>query len=172
MDDKLYNQIFLKPRFHIDFEMNVDVLMQKIYTELKEESKYKTKLVDNHLIIDVPEKENHFWSPQLHLEVEEVSDKVSKIKGLFGPKPQVWTFFMFLHFGVATAFLVFAIMAYSSWSLQKSMFLPITMLVVLPIVWVTLYLVGSLGKATGKTQMNELKSCTKKALKKIKTEMN
>ena len=167
MDDQLYNQIFFKPRFQIDFKMNAEVLLNEIKSHLSDVSAYKMKIVDNHIIVDVPDKETHFWSPQLSIEVEEISDKSSKIKGLFGPKPQVWTFFMFLHFVVATAFLIFGVMAYSNWSLDKNSILPIVMLVVLPIVWVILYFVGSLGKSTGQKQMDELKDFTKKLLRKI-----
>lgn len=168
MDDQLYNQIFLKPRFQIDFEMNADLLVSKIEKKLKLEDKYRTKVVDNHLVIDVAEKDEHFWSPQLYVEIEHVTEETSKLKGLFGPKPNVWTLFMFIHFGVATAFIIFAIVAYSNWSLKKEGVLPIVMLVVLPILWVTLYFLGRLGKSTGQKQMDELKDFTKLLLKKIK----
>jgi len=41
-----------------------------------------------------------FWSPQLHLEIVKLDEdeQKSKIYGLFGPNPTLWTFFMFLHF--------------------------------------------------------------------------
>lgn len=170
MDDQLYNQIFLKPRFQIDFGMNAEVLLEKISQEIAEEEKYKVKLVDNHMVVDIPEKDNHYWSPQLHLEIEELTENSAKIRGLFGPKPQVWTLFMFIHFGVATAFLIFATIVYTNASLGKSSVFPIAMLVVLPIVWITLYLVGRLGKSTGQPQMDELKKFTKELLKKVKTQ--
>ena len=34
MDDKLYNQIFLKPRFQLEFEMNSQVLLEEIKKHL------------------------------------------------------------------------------------------------------------------------------------------
>lgn len=167
MDDQLYNQIFLKPRFQIDFKMNSAVLLDEIKQHLSDESAYRMRVIDQHVIIDIPLKEAHFWSPQLQLEVEELTATTSKIKGLFGPKPQVWTFFMFLHFIVAFAFLIFGIIAYSNWSLKRIAILPIVMLVVLPIIWVALYFIGSLGKVAGKKQMDKLKKFTKALLKKI-----
>lgn len=168
MEDQLYNQIFLKPRFQIDFRMNADVLLSRISKEIADEKKYNVKLVDNHMVVDVPKKENHYWSPQLHLEIEELTEKESKIRGLFGPKPQVWTLFMFIHFGVATAFLIFATIAYTNFSLGRNSVLSIIMLIVLPIIWATLYFIGRLGKSTGKPQMDELKKFTKLLLKRIK----
>ncbi|PKH49396.1 GTP-binding protein [Tenacibaculum sp. Bg11-29] len=167
MEDQLYNQIFLKPRFQIDFEMNSEVLMSEIKNYLSDETRYKMKVVDTHVIIDIPDKETHFWSPQLSLEIESITEETSKIKGLFGPKPQVWTFFMFLHFVVATAFLIFGVIAYTNWSLQKGSIFPIVMLVVLPIVWVILYFAGTIGRSTGEKQMKSLKNFTKLLLKKI-----
>lgn len=168
MDDKIYNQIFLKPRFQIDFKMNAEALISKVQEQLKEERKYRTKVIDNHLVIDVAEKEEHFWSPQLHVEVEGMEENRSKLKGLFGPKPQVWSLFMFIHFGVATAFLIFGVIAYSNWSLEKDIFFPVVMLIVLPIIWVTLYFLGRLGKSTGQKQMDELKEFTLTLLKNVR----
>lgn len=42
----------------------------------------------------------------------EPEEKQAVVKGLFEPKPQVWTLFMFFHFAVALAFIGFSIMAY------------------------------------------------------------
>ncbi|CAM1364492.1 GTP-binding protein [Tenacibaculum xiamenense] len=167
MDDKLYNQIFLKPRFQMDFEMNANNLLNKLKDYIRTEERYKMKVVDQHIVIDIPEKDNHYWSPQLQIEVEELTENTSKLKGLFGPKPQVWTLFMFIHFAVATAFLIFAIIAYSNWSLNKSYFFPVVMLIALPILWILLYFIGSIGKSTGEKQMNELKSFMKQVLKQL-----
>ena len=169
MEDELYNQIFLKPRFQINFDKNADVLLSEINEKAKSDSVYKINLIDNHIMIDVPEKESHFWSPQLQLEIENISKNKSVIKGLFGPKPQVWTLFMFIHFAVAIAFLTFAIIGYSNWSLKKEILLPIVMLIALFLVWVILYFIGSLGKSMGQKQMDELKKFTQKLLKEIKT---
>ena len=168
MDDKLYNQIFLKPRFELDFDMDAYDLLTKLKQGITNDSDYKVKIVDHHVIIDIPTKDNHLWSPQLQLELVEKENDTTKIKGLFGPKPQLWTFFMFIHFAVATLFLVFAVIAYSNWSLQKDMFFSVAMLIVLPVIWIFLYLIGWVGKSTGQGQMDELKNFTKKLLKEVK----
>lgn len=167
MDDSTYNQIFLKPRFQFDIEMNSEDLLEKINHKIRTESAYKMKLIDQHLFIDIGDEESHYWSPQLQIEVEHLSEKTSKIRGLFGPKPQVWTFFMFLHFGIATAFLAFAVIAYSNWSLHKDTAFAMWMVVVLPVVWVGLYFLGRAGKSTGKDQMDELKYFVKQLLTSI-----
>ncbi len=151
----------------MDFDMNANSLLEKLKKYIDTEQRYKMKVVDQHIVIDIPEKESHYWSPQLQIEVEALTENSSKLKGLFGPKPQVWTLFMFIHFAVATAFVVFAIMAYSNWSLNKSYFFPLVMLIALPILWILLYFIGSVGKSTGEKQMNELKSFMKKVLREL-----
>ncbi|WP_435261604.1 GTP-binding protein [Tenacibaculum sp. nBUS_03] len=168
MDDTLYNQVFLKPRFQIDFDMNADFLLEKLKKNIDGNQRFKMKSIDNHIIVDVPEKENHYWSPQLQVEIEELTENRSKIKGLFGPKPQVWTLFMFIHFGVAISVLIFGVVIYSNWSLKKSTLFPIVMLVVLSLLWIVLYGIGTIGKSIGKKQMDELKEFTKQVLKNIK----
>jgi hypothetical protein len=78
------------------------------------------------------------------------------LKGLFGPKPQVWTLFMFIHFIIGVSFLVFCVLLYSRLSLNGSVFFPILMMIVLPLLWVLLYFLGKIGKSTGKSQMRDL----------------
>lgn len=155
--EKRNSEIFLRPRFSIDLNEDSELLLERI-TDYLESDKclYKNKIVDGHVFIDIPESKSHFWSPQLHFEVVKLDENSSTIKGLFGPKPQVWTLFMFVHFLVATMFLGFCVMAYVRHRLDESIFFPIAMLVVLPLVWILLYFLGKIGKDTGKNQMKEL----------------
>lgn len=156
MEEKTNNPIHLRPRFTIDLNENCEQIIQKFKTVLKENEKYPSKFVDSHIVIDVPKKEEHFWSPQLNLEIEKIDENNSLLKGLFGPKPQVWTLFMFVHFAAAIAFMVFVTMLYVKWSLEESIVFPLIMTIFLPILWVVLYVFGRIGRSTGHDQMNEL----------------
>ena len=157
VQEKRNSEIFLRPRFSIDLQENSEELQKRIEDYLSSEAcKFKSKVSEDHFFIDVPDKKSHFWSPQLHFEIEKIDEKSSTIKGLFGPKPQVWTLFMFVHFVVATMFLGFGVMAYVRHRLDESLFFPVAMLIALPLIWVLLYVLGSLGKETGKNQMKEL----------------
>ena len=48
------------------------------------------KQVDGHIILDVPTRENHYWSPQLHLEIREHKEdkNLSYLKGVLGPRAE------------------------------------------------------------------------------------
>jgi hypothetical protein len=157
VQEKRNSEFFLRPRFSIDLQENSEELQKRIEDYLSSATcKFKSKVSEDHFFIDVPDKKSHFWSPQLYFEIEKIDEKSSTIKGLFGPKPQVWTLFMFLHFVVATMFLGFGVMAYVRHRLDESLFFPLAMLIALPLIWVLLYVLGSLGKETGKNQMKEL----------------
>lgn len=160
------NELFLRPRFSIDCERKASEVLQTLHTNLKNAShSYKIRNSDNHFFVDIPKKEAHFWSPQLHFKVEEENGR-TKIKGLFGPKPQVWTLFMFIHFSVAIAFIGFAILFYVKNKFEESVVFPVIMLVILPILWFLLYFLGQLGKQTSKKQMDALKKFMKSILEK------
>jgi hypothetical protein len=82
----------------------------------------------------------------------------ARVYGLFGPNPTLWTFFMFLHFGVATVFLIFGVWAYSSMSLDRSYGLQLGVMGAMLVLWFVLYAIGRAGRAKGKPQMQELHS--------------
>ncbi|MDY7394867.1 GTP-binding protein [Aureibaculum sp. 2210JD6-5] len=154
--DTKINKILLKPRFREELSESKTTILKKFATVFaKKEHKFRTKLVDNHIVIDVPTEEDHFWSPQLQIEIVEEENKTI-LKGLFGPKPQVWTMFMFFHFAVAVAFVVFLVMAYTKYSLKQEYQFAMYMCIAMPIIWIIFYVFGQLGKKKGYNQMVEL----------------
>ncbi|MCK5638907.1 MAG: GTP-binding protein [Flavobacteriaceae bacterium] len=155
-DDQI-NKVLLKPRIKIEMNENEEEVLNKFKNNLNNsDCKYCSKITDNHVIVDVPENEDHFWSPQLHVEIEKDENKKTIVRGVLGPKPQVWTFFMFLHFAVALAFIVFFVIFYSNWSLNQDYTFAMIMCIVMPIIWIALYFFGQLGKKFGYNQMVEL----------------
>ena len=165
MSEEKNSEVFLRPRFKIDFEESEVELMQKFKRNLSSgDCKYCSKIVDQHIIIDVPLEEDHFWSPQLNVEITPGETSESIVKGLFGPKPQVWTLFMFLHFAVGITFLVFLTLLYVKWTFEENLTFSLVMVIILPIIWVALYVFGRLGRLKGKSQMEELHDFMMKTL--------
>lgn len=154
-DEKL-NKVLLKPRFKIPLEGEEEFWIEQFKIHLKSDyPDYRSKIVGNHIVVDVPESEETFWSPQVHAEIEK-DDGQTYLKGIMGPKPKVWTFFMFLHFAVAVAFFVFFVVFYTNWSLNQDYKFAMIMCIVMPIVWVLLYFSGQYGKKRGYNQMRKL----------------
>ena len=155
--EKRNSEINLRPRFSIEVKKKKTTLIKTFENKFKEnDCKFIGTISNDYIFIAIPKHKEHFWSPQLHLEIINLSSSKAKIKGLFGPKPQVWTLFMFVHFLVATMFFGFGVMAYVKYSLKENFVFPLTMLVVLPLVWFLLYFLGNLGKERGKKQIKEL----------------
>ena len=163
--DNQLNKILLKPRFVFEHQEPKDAILKKFKETFElTSSKFQGKVVGNHIVIDVTKKDEHFWSPQLQIEIEKNEDNTSMIKGLFGPKPQLWTLFMFIHFGVALAFAVFATMLYTRFSLDQDYTFPLVMTITMPVLWILFYLFGRLGKKKGYGQMTELYTFVKAVL--------
>ena len=64
MSEEKNNEVFLRPRFKIDSDKNEAELMNRFMGNLNSgDCKYCSKIVDNHIFIDVPPDQDHFWSP-------------------------------------------------------------------------------------------------------------
>jgi len=159
------NTIVLRPRFKIELPYNNETVLKNFEIAKSSQKEYIVNRIDDHVFIKFPKQKQHFWSPQLHLEINEVDEKSSLLHGLFGPNPTVWTFFMFLHFMVAGLFIAFSIWAYTNWALKSSYALQVSLMLFMVIVWFALYFAGSIGKASSKNEMLELQEFMNKVLK-------
>jgi hypothetical protein len=149
------NEIVLRPRFQVALKTDMDNL-KAVFDQSRDES-FVVKRLDEHIYIKFRNSENTFWSPQLHLELTSFEEGVSKIHGVFGPNPTLWTFFMFLHFGVGTLFVILGIFAYSNYSLGHDITFWLAGMFFLVVIWFALYAFGRMGRAKGKPQMEQLK---------------
>ncbi len=158
----LPNDIILRPRFQIELNESSDKILDKF--EKINSNSIICKRLDEHIFLKINIKDRHFWSPQLHLEVNDISNASCKIYGVFGPNPSLWTFFMFIHFGIGIIFLIFTVWGYSNWSLGKPYYLQMFIILLMTFIWGALYVFGRIGKQKGKPQMNELYTFMKQTL--------
>jgi hypothetical protein len=149
----LPNEIILRPRFQLDVVETKEDLLKKF--ETAGHDPFLVNRLDEHVFIKFNAKNNLFWSPQLHLEIDEIDSSKCRVSGVFGPNPTLWTFFMFVHFVVATLFIIIGIWAYSSSSLNKPYGLQLGLMCIIVIIWFVLYIFGRSGKRKGKPQMHE-----------------
>lgn len=156
--------IALRPRFEVESKKSVEQILERAKT-LKSELKsdYQIKIIDEHLYFYFSKEKRKYYSPFLYLELEENQGKTT-IKGLFGPEQLFWTLFMFLHFIVAGLFLVFAMMAYTHWSLKQSVVLDFSIMGIMVFFWFSLYFMARLNRERGVPQMHELEDLMYKVL--------
>lgn len=152
----LGEEIILRPRFKRTIPENNETILKRLEDSKSKQSDFVVSRIDNHVFIRIPKSKQHFWSPQLHIEVDEIDDKNCELHGLFGPSPTVWTFFMFLHFLVVCLFIGFGIWAYTNVILENSFVLQVVLMILMVFVWFVLYFGGRMGKATGRPEMIEL----------------
>lgn len=150
------NDIVLRPRFKIELSKNNQSILKDFEALKSNQSEFIITRLDHHVFIKFSKEKQHFWSPQLHLEIDEIDDNSSLLHGLFGPNPTVWTMFMFLHFIVAGFFIAFGIWAYTNWSLKQSYAIQVSLMLLMVVIWVVLYFAGSIGKASSKNEMRAL----------------
>ncbi|OIQ30820.1 MAG: GTP-binding protein [Bacteroidetes bacterium MedPE-SWsnd-G2] len=151
-------EIELRPRFKFELNYENQKALKAFEDSKNNQKKFVVTRIDDHVFIKLPKAEQHFWSPQLHLEIIEKDKKSSTLHGLFGPNPTVWTMFLFMHFIVAVLFIGFAIWGYSNWALDTSYSLQIALMVLMVITWFVLYFAGRLGKSSNKEEMEDLKT--------------
>jgi hypothetical protein len=149
--------IRLRLRFYKDVKETVDVVRQK-FLDYKAicPKEYWIKVIDNHIFLHIVGEKKHYYSPHLHLELEEHNESGTHIRGLFGPDQTLWTLFMFLHFVVAGIFTTFGIMAYTNYIIKKPLLMDGILMFLMVIVWFLLYVIAKQIRESGNDQMNEL----------------
>ena len=125
-----------------------------MYTLEENKGSWNGKIVDNHVIIKVPKADQHYWSPQLTLELED-KEESTLIRGLFGPKPGVWTMFVFFYSAIGFLTLMGLIFGLSQmmldmnpfglWSVPAGGFLLIG-----------LFIMSKIGQRLGQEQMRQM----------------
>ena len=163
---ELSNDIVLRPRFNREHSSTPEQLLHLFEEAGKQSTNFILSRVDDHIFIRIPKSKQHFWSPQLHLEIYQIENQPTVIKGLYGPNPTVWTLFMFFHFVVGTLFIGASIWLYTSVRLGDAYIFPIAVLLLLVIIWFVLYFAGRLGKQAGKKEMLQLQGYFYETLKK------
>lgn len=153
---QLPNEIVLRPRFELEIEMPNEQVIALFLEEKKKQNKFNIECVDAHIFLKLPKDQQLFWSPQLHLEIIEISENRCRLQGFFGPNPTVWTMFIFFHVVVGVIFMANIIWLYSNYSLKNPITLQIEIAITLIIIWIILYIAGRIGKRKGKPGMRAL----------------
>ncbi len=153
----LDNEVVLRPRFTLQEEEDKEVVLNK-FKEAKD-SDMTINCLDNHVFIKFKKEKQDFWSPQLHLEIDDTYGP-TEVFGRFGPNPSLWTMFMFLHFVIGSLFIIGSIWAYVNHDLGKPYGLQLLLMGIMVLFWITFYIFGQLGKKKGAPQMRRLYAFT------------
>ena len=108
----------LRLRHKFTSSMSVAEVMDSILNKLKQTSDdIEGSTLINHAYLKIKEDKQHYWSPELHITVEENSDG-ALIRAVAGPKPKIWTMFMFFYTAVIAFFLFGSALGVSQYMLN------------------------------------------------------
>ena len=159
-------KLHLRPRFKYKVHNSADKSLQTLRSHFDEsEYKFRGEFVGEHIIISVNKNDEHYWSPTVSLRILQHNEG-SVIKGLFGPKPEVWTLFAMLRLAMLTASIFLTIMGLVQLTLEK---IPWALYGLLPILLlaIVVWIAGRIGKQAGQAQMDLLKHYVFTALKDL-----
>lgn len=156
----------IRPRFAFTVNYPVDEALERIQKVIDDhEGELIAHVLDHHILMDIPVKERHYWSAQLNfrLEADEDDENKTQVKGLIGPRPAVWTMFIFFYFSFGVAGFFVSSYGFSKWMLGEYSHwiwaLPVAALII-----ATTYKAGKMGDCLGTVQIEQLKDFVKEAL--------
>lgn len=154
--EKTDTKLRIRPRFRKEIADAPETVINKIKSALdSDHAKCNGTIVDNHVILLIPQNQQHYWSPQLTLELEPEKGG-SLIRGLYGPKPGVWTMFVFFYSAIGFLTLMGSIFGLSQMMLSINPYglwsVPIGGLLLMG-----LFITSKIGQGLGLEQMHQLK---------------
>lgn len=99
------NTAQLRPKYKIDTEITPEKLVSKFKNLLINNDLVEGKIVDNYIYLKIPEKDQHYWSPEMRISIKE-SAMGSLVTGIVGPNGKVWATFL-VFYGLAIMLLIF-----------------------------------------------------------------
>lgn len=152
------DRIRTRPRFRMIASLSADDYTKLIKTFLEENRDQFTGTIHREgATISVKNNSDAFYKPYLTLRASE-EDGHTIIRGIFGPSPAVWTFFMFQYFILAILLMVFLTLYFVGFQIGSDEYhwgLPASFFVLF--LFLVLYLAARYGQKKGKDEMEKLR---------------
>ncbi len=144
--------IVVRPRFKLYSALKEQEVIDHILKKIEDDPTVTGKIRHNKIDISAPKKELHYWSPELHINIEKSEFKDGTcLNCMLGPQHNVWATFVAIYtliglitfFGGMFALVKLQLGTVSNWLLL----FPIALLLVAGV-----YLISYLGKKKGHPQ--------------------
>jgi hypothetical protein len=160
---QLETPVQIRPRFKVITQKSVAELTERLKNALAQsDAPCEGHVAVGYGKIYPPHKTQHYWSPQLTFSLE-TTEEGTVLRGMYGPRPTVWTMFVFFYALIAFAAVVIAIIGLSYWTLGKSLMI-LFVLPVLIIAFLSLYFVAYSGQKLGHDEIITLHRFMEKTL--------
>lgn len=145
----------LRPRFrYVTHESKVE-LYEKLRKVLNDpNSKFGGHAFDYQATIDFKPEERRYWTPQIDFSIDEHPEGAI-IRGLVGPRPAIWTSFMFIYTLLALLAIGGLVIGMGQWTMGHS---PVAfwLIPVSGIVFLTFFFIAKAGKKIAHDQSVEI----------------
>ncbi|MCB9360098.1 MAG: hypothetical protein H6587_01065 [Flavobacteriales bacterium] len=148
------DNIEIKPRFKLVSTFSQKEIFEKIKITLPSQKEVEGTIKGNHVFLNIPTENQHYWSPAMEVIIEELDDDKNKtsVRCLIGPRQTVWMMLMFFYVAVGVLGFFGGIYGLAKWNLGKETLLiwavPLALLL-----FVVIYLTAKYGQRKGRDQM-------------------
>lgn len=153
--EELNEQLQLKPSFKVEV---TDVKIREEFSVRQEDALLQgvdVKHLDDHIWLSIPKADRTYYSPRLHIEIEQKGD-LSILHCTFGPDPNLWTMFMFVHFFLGLAFMALLVWLYTNMTLDHSNTLVYILMFIIVLSWIGLYFFARRNRQKATPQSRQL----------------
>ncbi len=148
------NATRIRPRFRYLSSLSAADIIDFVKEGVTHTDDVEAGYMQHHVYLRIPDKDMHYWSPELHLTLDETEEN-TVVRGVIGPKPKVWTMFMFFYSGVIVLFMFGSAIGVSQWWLG----LDAPWLWSMPaaaLLGAIIFVAAKIGQNLGKAQMHKL----------------
>ena len=154
----------MRPRFEMTVPDTPAHTLQRLHDILeKPDGAVTGSILGRHVRLRIPEDQRTFWTPQLDVEVEPHDDG-ALVRGLFGPHPDIWTFFIATYAVMTFCGITGVLFGLVQWSLGWSAWAlwsaPVAALMI-----GSVYGVALIGQRLGQDQMRQLRTFLDQSVK-------
>lgn len=155
MDEEHIHFKRVRPRIRLESNLSSEEITTRIQEKLKsDDCACKGQVTAHFATIYPPLEDQHYWSPQLTITLEEQDDK-TLVRGLYGPRPAVWTMFVFFYSFIGFATMIVLMIWLSYRTIGESTWF-VWLIPVLIITFLSLYLVAYFGQRFGHKQLTRI----------------
>ena len=115
--------LVFRPRFKFSTDLSQEEVLKRVieYADSDESERVHIKMVHNHLTLDIPTENKHYYSPQLDLNLEKKEEGGTLVRCLIAPAPNIWTLFIFGYGILGFAAVIGLMLGLSQWQLDRTM---------------------------------------------------
>ncbi|TWU41253.1 hypothetical protein Q31b_26920 [Novipirellula aureliae] len=146
----------MQPVFTLELPIGAEAVIRTIRERIRSSDSLRFAKAAGHCAeFSVDPKEKRFWSPHLSVTLSD-TEQGSQLYGRFSPRPEIWTFFMFIYFFMACLIFGGGVLGYCQWFMEQTPWA----LVLIPVSFIVialLHLASLVGQSLSHDQMEALR---------------